>query len=395
MVEKWWVFCSFSPHRMRSFLVFCCWLCSLPSLAYGIDRTEIRILLQEGVSQVTIRSSQAYQVVAAAPVRLSRVERGTLTIVGQRKGMLINKRLFPGGHIELRPRHPSNLFQIGPFRYRGTLQIRLDSAGKLQVINLVSLRYYLYGVLPQEISPAWKKEALKAQAVAARTFTLYRKAVQSEREYDVKAEVWDQVYRGYNGEDLRTNQAVDETMGEILTYAGHPIAAYYHADSGGYTEDSQYVWSVQHPYLRAVRSLYGADSPHAVWEVTLSLAEIEQVLRLAGYSVGAIQKLTILERSPTGRVLWLQVHHSHGDVTLKGTEFRLLLGVNRVRSTLFTLRQNGSKIRFVGRGWGHGVGLSQWGAKEMAELGFTYQEILQFYYQGATLTQLTQGEDKP
>jgi stage II sporulation protein D len=375
---------------MLPFLFLCFWLYALLSDGVAVDTSEdIRVLLQEGVPRVTVSSSQDYQMLLATHPPVSAVGNGEVTIVAHPKGMVIQNTLYPVQQVELQPLHTGELFQVGRFHYRGRLQIRLAPAGKLRVINIVPLRYYLYGVLPQEISPDWKEEALKAQAIAARTYTLYRKATQAGKEYDIKSEIWDQVYKGYAREDPRTNRAVDETFGEILTYEGRPIAAYYHADSGGYTEDSQYVWSVPQPYLKAVRAAYGADSPYAVWEATLSSAEIGHLLRQYGYTVGTVHKITILQRSPTGRVVLLRVYHSQGSLTLKGTEFRLMMGVNTIRSTLFTLQHTGTKVHFTGRGWGHGVGLSQWGAKEMAELGFTYQEILQFYYQGAILTHLT------
>ncbi|RMF87172.1 MAG: SpoIID/LytB domain-containing protein [Nitrospinota bacterium] len=383
---------SFPSKLLLLLVIFWGWgSCSL-TLAQG-DREEIRVLLQEGVEQVTIVGTRSYQILSPSSplLHLSR----QVTIRAEKKGMIIAKVFYPVQRLLFRSSQPENRFGIGSYQYRGELEVRQTGPGRLQVINVVPLRYYLYGVLPQEIDPDWKMEVLKAQAVAARTYALYRKMGSAGREYDVRADVWDQLYRGYTGEDPRTNRAVDETAGEILVYKGKPIAAYYHADAGGYTEDSRYVWSISYPYLQSVRSFYGADSPYATWELTLSTTEIGRRFRAAGYPLDEVTGVTVVQRSPTGRVLLVKVHHKRGVLWLKGTTFRKIIGINTLLSTLFWTQKKGGKIHFQGRGWGHGVGLSQWGAKEMAELGFTYPEILQFYYRGVTLTQVNGRKDTP
>jgi stage II sporulation protein D len=161
---------------------------------------------------------------------------------------------------------------------------------------------------------------------------------------------------------------------------------FYHSDSGGFTEPPQLVFSGDGvPPLPGVRDEFAVDSPNYAWSFTLPLPTIADRLRQGGLDVGEVTNLTVLERSASLRVTRLAVQHTRGTATLKGTDFRRLIGYDVLKSTLFVPVVVDGTVRFEGRGWGHGAGLSQFGAKGMGDRGYGYREILAHYYPGCGL----------
>jgi stage II sporulation protein D len=269
--------------------------------------------------------------------------------------------------------------------YRGIVELRRTGAGRLTVINEVDLEEYLYGVLKNEVDPQWPTEALKAQAVASRTWALYNFSRFASEGYDVCATTECQVYSGVTAEDPRTSAAVDETRGQIMTYQGRPIFAAYHSDSGGYTESSDLVWGgAGYPYLKGVADPYSIGAPRHEWIVRMDLSTFESRVRGSGRLITNVMGIEVAEATPSGRAALLRIFGAHGVLIVKGAELRAVLGAD-LRSTLFTVRlvpDDPPHVEFRGRGSGHGVGLSQWGARGMAEMGWKYQEILGYYYSG-------------
>lgn len=288
------------------------------------------------------------------------------------------------GPVRLVPSAGARLFvAIRP--YRGILEIRRTPSGRLSVINELELEEYLYGVLKMEVDPRWPVEALKAQAVAARTLAIYNLGRYQTEGYDVRATTDTQVYGGLSAEDPRTTAAVDLTRGEVLVYQGRPILAVYHSDSGGVTESSEYVWGGRYPYLKGVPDPHSSSAP---WSVKMDLAAFEARLRRAGKSVSGILSIVTGDRTPSGRVGSVRIISGAGTITLRATELRGLLGADVMKSTLFTVRvlpDEQSAVEFAGRGSGHGVGMSQWGARGLALLGRSYADILRYYYAGVTI----------
>lgn len=273
--------------------------------------------------------------------------------------------------------------------YRGKVIIQRNAGGKMDVINVVELEVYLYGVVPKEMSPEWPLEALKAQAVVSRTYTIYQKERSGNRDYDLCSAMNSQVYGGKGVEAEKAKQAVDETRGIVLLYDGQLILSYFHADSGGITEDPEYVWAVKLPYLKGSRDDYSINSPNSLWELSLSLDEIRKALNEKGLEVGQIDGLMPVEISPSGRVRKIKVSHGGGETIISGNDFRLKIGPALIRSTLFSLTVDNREVRFEGRGYGHGVGMSQCGACAMAREGYLYRDILKHYYQGVDIGQLS------
>jgi stage II sporulation protein D len=187
-------------------------------------------------------------------------------------------------------------------------------------------------------------------------------------------------------EDPRATAAVDATRGLILVYDGQPILAVYHADSGGRTESSENVWGRAYPYLRGVEDPYAAGSPYERWTLSVPLPRLEELLRTAGLPARGVSRVEVAEVSESGRALRVRFGGAEGTWELSGHRLRALLGPDALRSTLFTVRVEGGMAIFEGRGWGHGVGLSQWGARGMALRGWGFARILQHYYIGVQVT---------
>ncbi len=264
----------------------------------------------------------------------------------------------------------------------------------------MSLRDYLVGVVAAEMPASFEPEALAAQAVAARTDTLYRRLVaHPHREADCCADPGcckaylspEELRERWGGDYERWSaciaQAVDETDGEVLTWEGEPIFAAFHAASQGRTEDSENVWLAALPYLRSVPTLEtGAEVPGFQKTAEFSLSEFRDRV-LARYPEADLSGspeswIDAEERSDGGRLISLRI----GGVSLSGTELRTLLGL-RSAQTDWTLE--GETFRFVTQGYGHGVGLSQYGAEVMARDGASWEEILLHYYTGAELEEMT------
>ncbi|TKB71670.1 MAG: SpoIID/LytB domain-containing protein [Nitrospira sp.] len=268
--------------------------------------------------------------------------------------------------------------------------IHLVRKGKgFQVINRVDFEEYVKGVVPAEVSSTWHPEMLKAQAVAARTYALYQQMLSGAREYDVAATVQDQVYRGKQGVDAGILRAVEETRGLVVTYDGAPIYAAFSSTAAGLTEDAMNVWSKEYPYLKGVECPFDLMSPYYQWKSSFKIDTLEQNLRQQGFPVGTITAMMPLSFSRGGRVAKLRVLHSGGELIIRGEELRKAVGYTIIPSTQFAIESIGRDVVLSGFGAGHAVGMCQWGAKELAELGYPFSTILRYYYPGTELQSMT------
>lgn len=248
----------------------------------------------------------------------------------------------------------------------------------MYLINELPLEEYVKNVVSAEVGMSWDMEALKAQAVISRTYALYQIRQNNNINYDLTSSVLHQVYKG-NAVDARISYAVINTEGEVLTYEGQIIEALYHSTCGGKTEDSEEVFGKSYPYLKSVEASCEI-SPYWIWERRIPLAEIEKALSISGISEIEIKSFT-----STNRIKTVVITHNSGRLTMKATEFRKALGWSRLPSTNFKLTRDNGNMIFEGKGYGHGVGLCQWSALEMARKGMNYKEILAFFYPGTTI----------
>jgi stage II sporulation protein D len=274
--------------------------------------------------------------------------------------------------------------------YRGSIEVRRTPGGRLTAINELDLERYLYGVIKGEIDPRWPPEAVKAQAVAARTLALQNLAALrgkfASEGYTLRATTDSQVYLGVAGEAAGALAAVDATRGIVMTFRGAPIFAAYHSNSGGHTEDSENVWGTPHPYLRGVPDPDALDAPGGQWTARIPLASVEAALRRGGVGMTGIVAVEPARVTPWGRLITVRVSDEAGRAhEIGANQFRLLVGPGLVRSTMFLVNREGAELAFVGRGSGHGVGLDQWGARALALRGQTFEQILSFYYTGITI----------
>ena len=279
-------------------------------------------------------------------------------------------------------------FRVGTRDYEGVLEVWRSGEGLL-LINELPLEEYVAGTVRAEASEKWPAEALRAMAVVARTYAVFLQQRNAGKPYHIVAGSQHQNYAGRVGEGSPAAEAARATVGQILTWQGSVFPAFYHSDSGGYTEPPQTIFSGDGiPPLPGVRDEFSADSPNYSWAITLPLAVVGERLRQGGLDVGDVRGLSVLERSASFRVARIAVEHSRGTATLKGTDFRRLVGYDVLKSTLFVPVVQDGAVRFEGRGWGHGAGLSQFGAKGMADRGYGYAQILAHYYPGTALQTL-------
>ncbi len=264
-------------------------------------------------------------------------------------------------------------------KYTGEIEVWKGDNG-LYVINDIPMEDYIKGVVAAEMGRSWEMEALKAQAVAARTYAVYQRInSQAGLPYHLTSTVLDQVYRGANISPS-ISKAVDDTKGEILTYGGKPIAAFYHSTSGGMTEDAAEVFGREFPYLKSVKT-NSELSPYNMWEKIIPAADIEKA-----FDVQGLKDITISSRDASGRAKELKIVHENGVLTIQATELRKRLGWDRLPSTLITgISRGDGSVAFEGRGYGHGVGMCQWSALQMAKEGKTYRQILSYFYPGAVI----------
>ena len=301
---------------------------------------------------------------------------GTVRARGEAQGVWVEGRLQPFWEF------PEPYFRLDGRTYRGGVRL-LAQGGRLWVVNQVLLEDYLLGVLPAEMPEGFPQEALKAQAVVARTFAVNR--LNPRAPYDLCASEICQVYLGLAVETPRHTEAVRGTRGKVLSYQGRAISALYHADSGGMTAGSEEVFQKALPYLRPRPDPY-ARGPKSQWQLSVSPERAAAALRAMGRTpqAGSLgDSPVVLERSASGRVWRLRLL----GVEVQGPEAQRLVRNLGLPSALVEFRG----WQAEGRGAGHGVGLSQWGAKGMAEAGYGYREILGHYFPGTFLSDLLLG----
>lgn len=361
---------------------------------------SIRVLLASDVQRLEVRAAD---VIWAADERdQARPYLAVIRIEVQGQAILINGTRIHGERVILRAGEqdlklwlpqpngdgngapPRAGDEKAALQVSGLVQVVLRGKG-VMIINHVDLEEYVKGVVPAEVNSSWHPEMLKAQAVAARTYALYQHMLGTTREYDVAASIQDQVYRGRHGVDARVEQAVVSTRGLVVTYEGAPIYAAFSSTAAGVTEDAVVVWSKDLPYLKGVECPFDLESPYYQWKASFKVETLEQNLRQLGFTVGTIETLAPLSYSRAGRVATLRIRHSKGELILRGEDLRKAVGYTVVPSTQFTIDSIGDEVMLSGYGAGHAVGLCQWGAKELAELGYSYSSILRYYYPGTEL----------
>lgn len=353
---------------------------------YSADNITLRVSIADDRNFVTLYIKDPYKMYAIGSQKALLAESCIETkIIPAKGGLLIRKKLFKVKGVRIRPDGDSKMF-VDKKPYRGAIDIVKKSNGKIMVINSIHLEDYLYGVLYNEVSHRWPMEVLKAQAIAARTFALYQARQNKLQPYDLRSDIYSQVYSGSDFERRSTTMAVDATRGKVLTYNGDLLPAYFHATCSGATEDSSSLWNVDMPPLDGVACDFCKESPHYWWIKDIPLWDLEKKLKSSGYNIGRISSVKVLSKNKSERVEKLEiVDASGGTVIMAGKGFRQMIGPNELRSTKFDVSVALGQLIVTGRGWGHGVGMCQWGAFGQAKQGKKADEILKYYYPGAEI----------
>jgi len=358
-----------------------------PAFASG----PIRVGVIEGAHSILVSASVpmvAFDDRGQSVVKLNAVEGWSASAEGGRITLTgpDNKVATVAGTLRLQGQASTALVFAGRTWYRGALELR-PRGNTVTAVNIVDVEHYLYGVVPSEMSASWPGSALQSQAVAARSYALASLGKHTSRGYDICDTDDCQVYAGAGAESTRSNSAVDATRGVVLTKQGKVLAAYFHSSSGGYTENSEDVWVQKLSHIRAVAD-FDQNSPHYAWYKNVAAATLESRLASRGVRVGKLKSLNPVSRSYSGRIQKVQVVGAAGSTTISGETLRVAAGL---ASTLFNLAPRGGtteqpeEFAFAGRGWGHGLGLSQWGARRLSEAGYGYAQILAHYYPGSQL----------
>ncbi len=351
-------------------------------------------------------------------VLVSWSEDGTIQLIDPTDGTVIYIHEDASLSLILTPADNGTVL-IGNTEYHGAARFLRTDAG-LTVINDVDIEDYLKGVVPGEMPSSWPTEALKAQAVCARNYAMTNWNKFQQYGFNLDDSTQSQVYSGIKAETPQTNKAVEETEGIYLKYNDQYANTFFFSSSGGHTENSENVWSAALPYLVGVEDPYDTSRE---WTVPYTPDEIEEKLAGIGVNIGDVTDLEVIETSPSGRIIDLKIVGTDGIYHLKKEKSRSLFNL---RSNLFTIAKKGAtpepvsvvtakgleersisqpiltstglipvdvgiptEYIMTGTGYGHGVGMSQYGAKGMAEQGYNYEQILKHYFTGTILIEET------
>ncbi len=348
----------------------------------------VRVLVLQEADRLVLGVDGRYTIRdALTGVRLDSGRRLRPSMVALEEGkIMIAERVFPQERLLIEPRDEA-VVRVNNRHYRGSVTLVNHEGSSLRAINSVGLEDYVRGVLYHEISDKWPLDAIKAQAVATRTYAVYAAGMFVGRDYDVTNDVYSQVYGGKTAERRQTDLAVRQTRGEVLVFQGKILPAFFHANSGGITEDAAELWKIDLlPLKGGVDSPFSVNSPHYRWKKNFRLKDIQDKLNASGVAVGRILHIRIAERNKNKRVVRLEiVDADEKTYNVDGKRFREIMGPNILRSNHYDVAMKGWYVDFLGYGWGHGVGLDQWGAYNMALKNYSYKQILQFYYPGSRL----------
>lgn len=346
---------------------------------------NIRVAIQKNAKTVTVKADGLITVSGKCGNARALFFENQISARPGRLGFYINNAFIGCSGVTVTSYAP---IELNKKIYNGKIEIVRVSEERAHAINVLDIEDYVAGVIEKEMSPSWPMEALKAQAVASRSFAIYRKKGSKDKLYDVESTTTSQVYGGA-AISPRSKRAVEETRGMVAVYKGEVAETLFHAIAGGKTENLSSVWSGKgKPYLVSRPALFESGSPYYNWKTTLSAQEIFRKLLAAGYKVGPVRSIKFSPHVISGRVRTVAIRHRDGKLNLKATVFRRIVGNRKIRSTRFTAIRNAKNgsFTFRGIGYGHGVGMSQWSARGMAKKGAKFSRIISHFYPGVIIT---------
>ncbi len=349
------------------------------------DKT-VRVLVAENSKTAYIKHSGRINVYTQDKSKKYKISQaGTVAVNTHKNGQVQVGTLIASQPIIIEPVGGTTL-EMDKNKYTGKFFV-LPGKTTFHIVEYVPLEQYLYGVLPYEMHPTWALEALKAQAVAARTYTLKSIEKKSAEPFDLYNDVRSQVYKGGGQVYDSVKKAVDQTRGEVLSYKGALFFTYYHANCGGGT-DHVHVWNPKAPNIKPLSGnscKFDAHSKSHTFKQDIAKSTAEKFARSQGLK-GTLKSIKVAKKTSTGRAVDLTLKTTAGSKTVPCANFRTATGIRSCKLTKITT--GASKIHIEGRGYGHGIGMCQDGAHGMAKQNYTYKQILKHYYPGSTLSQV-------
>ncbi len=338
---------------------------------------EVKVRLFHDIQQVSISTASLCRWKSGSGSRWKeKTYRTTRTVSAGGEALKVDGRDIGSDTLVI---HPSDdLFKVKGQHYRGTLAVSRTEDSRLVLMETLPLEDYVRSVVPSEMPARWPLAALKAQAVTARTFARHRMTNTDGRRWLSRL---DMAYRGTYVESRRTDKAVRETKEQILWWHNRPLPAFFHSTCGGHTVPAESVFGAHGiPPLEGTTCRWCKNSPYYRWDSYLSNDPLAQKLQARG--IEEINHMIVVDRDEFGRAARLLINNSK---EIPAADFRMAVGSGTIRSTWFSIIPGENGYRFEGRGWGHGVGLCQYGARGMAEEGDSWREILHHYFPGTRL----------
>lgn len=349
--------------------------------ACGLYAADIKVLIAEKKNSLLVNTNGQITIQEIKNSKKYKTPKGGTFKITKADGSIIIGTLKTKKGALITPKAGA-IFTINKVQYNGTL-IVLPAKTGFNLIEQIDLEQYLRGVLPYEMSASWPIEALKAQAVTARTYTLKNIEANPRADFDLYSDVRSQMYKGAVKVYDSVKQAVDETKGQVLKYDNQLFYTYYHANCGGHTDPMPWVQNNPKP-LSGVKCGYDKESKSYSWQYTVPLADINKYLK-AQKIPGKLKSIKRGKKTSSGRAITLLITTDKGKYYTGCNAFRLAVGSTKFKSCFIT---NISGYKFNGRGYGHGAGMCQDGAKGMAQAGKSYKEILKHYYPSSKLTEI-------
>ena len=352
---------------------------------------DIRVLLQKDIKETEIEISHPYSI----------SDLDSNKILASRTNLPKSVIFLKSGEFRIRPQtshstseasttfvktnsnvgivSDNGFIKIDKSKYRGKLILVPQNKDRFSVLEEIGIEEYLPGVIEGEMPTLWRDDAIQAQVIAARTYAIYQKKTKNNALYHINK--LDLAYNGSYNYQPKTKEIVDKSRGTVMVYNWELFPGYFHSTCGGHTEDINIVFNLRSiPPLSGVECGYCNKSKYYNWRTNLKKNEIERKLRNAKYKVKKINRIVTEKTGQGGHSSTIKIEHSGGTKRVNANEFRLIVGPNNLRSTAFKVKNNGSSLTFDGSGWGHGVGLCQYGTQGMANSGFKWYDILKHYY---------------
>lgn len=362
-----------------------------PVWGLGENVPTIRVAIVTDAARARIEIRMPYEVrdIASGRVIAEGASLGESEVTRGKGGFNLGRLFVPAERIQVVAQIDGTIGVNGK-AYRGKMAFVPTGEKTFAIVNYVNLEHYVASVVSGEMYSDWPEAALRAQSVAARTYALWRLDQKGKKaEWDLTAGKESQMYPGLSGEIAATRKAAQDTFGVVLTYEGKIFAAYYHSACGDYTASVQDVFGEEEiPPLAGVTCRNCQESPFYRWTVNVSQEEMIERLKSAGFAVEQISDVKVVELDQSGRAKSVEIDTGKKKFYVKPGELRKIFGTDRIRSTAFSIALEGGVFVIKGAGWGHGVGMCQWGAYGLAKLGFDAEGILRIFYPESEIVRL-------